>query len=113
MVGMQRVHRARSEVERWLRVREREGVSFAELARRSGIPFGTLANWSRRLRLSATTEAGQGFVQVVATDEASRARDGEQDVITLRLSSGARIELRGRFAEHLAAQLKEQLGSWC
>lgn len=111
MAGMQRVRRARSEVQRWLRVREREGVSFAEIARRSGIPVGTLASWAHRLRQPAPEQA-QGFVEVVTSGAPGGRPFHDADVITLRARSGARIELRGRFAEQVAARVLEQLGSW-
>ena len=109
---MQRIHRDRSEVERWLRVREREGMSFAELARRSGIPVGTLANWAHRLRRLAASEQGPGFVEVVGAADLGGLNSGEGDVIVLRSAAGAQIELRGRFAERVAARVLEQLGSW-
>jgi len=109
---MQRIHRDRSEVERWLRVREREGVSFAELGRRSGIPVGTLANWAHRLRQLAASEQGPGFVEVVAAADPGSLHAGDADVITLRSPAGAQIELRGRFAEKVVARVLEQLCSW-
>jgi transcriptional regulator with XRE-family HTH domain len=100
-------------MERWLRVREREGLSFAEVAQRSGIPVGTLANWAGRLRRSATDVATEGFVELVAAGDSSGAETAGIDVVTLRSASGARIELRGRFAEQMVARLLEQMGSWC
>ena len=113
MAWMQRVRRDRGEVERWLRVREREGLSFAEISRRSGIPVGTLANWSQRLRRDDGREAATGFVEAVAIGAAGGEREGDGDLVTVRSASGARLELRGRFADRVITRLLEQLGSWC
>ena len=47
-------------MEPWLALREAEGLTLRELAERSGVPFGTLASWSRNRRLS---DEGGGFVE--------------------------------------------------
>lgn len=45
--------RRRAWIRRLLREREREGLTIAELSRRSGEPVGTLASWMARLRREA------------------------------------------------------------
>jgi hypothetical protein len=72
-----------------------------------------LANWARRLRRGAGDEATGGFVELVTAGDSSGEDVACVDVITLRSASGARIDLRGRFAEQLAARLLERLDSWC
>ncbi len=43
---MSKARGRREEVLRWLAVRQREGLTYEELARRSGIPRNTLTSWS-------------------------------------------------------------------
>ncbi len=59
----------RTEIGRWLAVREREGLTFRELARRSGICAGTLGHWAWRLRREGVEgrKREHGFVELVAT----------------------------------------------
>jgi len=99
-------------MERWIGLREREGLSWSELSRRSGIPESTLGNWAlRRRRRAADESKGKGFVQVLAGEAAIDG--GCTDVVTLRSPSGATIELRGRCAERFAARVAERHASWC
>lgn len=64
--------RRRSWIKGLLRDREREGLTLAELSRRSGVPAGTLASWMARLRREAqiasaidTPSLPTGFVELV------------------------------------------------
>jgi len=74
---------------RLLRRRESEGLSYAQLARETGIPVGTLAWWSHRLRIEGTGEtenAGADFVEVIpAGDYATTAE------IEIALPSGIQV----------------------
>jgi len=48
---------------RWLALRDRRGLTFAELSRRTGVPVPTLSSWSGKLRRES---GGQpAFVELV------------------------------------------------
>ena len=68
MAMSRKIWRGREVYERLLADREREGLSLAELSRRSGVPEGTLQRWNRRLR-SERGLVPQPFVEVVAVEE--------------------------------------------
>lgn len=55
LCGMER----RREMERWLALGEREGLTFRELAERSGIPVGTLAWWAWAAAPGRTAPSGR------------------------------------------------------
>lgn len=64
--------RRRAWIQRLLRQRERQGLTLAELALQSGVPAGTLASWSARLRREAESTpvddvamSSVGFVELV------------------------------------------------
>jgi len=62
----------RSEIERLLRRREREGLTYRELSEVSGIPIPTLAWWSRKLEREAKTRLQAetcGLVAVEVVDD--------------------------------------------
>lgn len=66
--------------------RERDGLSLRKLAEATGIPFGTLAWWSWRLRQDSSGESGgSSFIEVLAsggsTREAVIVRFGNADEI--------------------------------
>lgn len=70
------MRRTRKQMAALLARRERDGLSLRGLAERSGIPIGTLAWWSWRLRQrdgGREVEGSHGFVEVVAAgvEEAS------------------------------------------
>ena len=75
----------RREIERWLAQREREGLTFRELARRSGICAGTLGHWAWRLRRESRGrgERKSRFVELVL-DEAADSRASSRVEIVLR-----------------------------
>ena len=75
----------RREVQRWLALREREGLTFRELARRSGICAGTLGHWAWRLRREERDGRGHrgGFVELVP-DAAAEAAPSSRVEIVLR-----------------------------
>jgi len=78
-------------IEALLREREREGTSLARLARRSGIPLGTLSYWSWRRRRGPRS----AFVDVVVDARAAedRAWGGGSEVspFEIVLSGGRRL----------------------
>ena len=57
----------RQVVRRWLRLREREGLTYVQLSARSGIPANTLAHWAWKLRrqVPKASTAGVEFVELV------------------------------------------------
>ena len=57
----------RREVQRWLALRDREGLTYRNLSARSGIPANTLAHWAWRLRREErSTRESAPFVELVS-----------------------------------------------
>lgn len=59
---------------RLVRRRESEGLTYQELARETGIPVGTLASWTRRLRregTSGTSTTDDSFIEVIPAGPAT------------------------------------------
>ena len=56
-------------MERWLRKRERQGLTYRELSEESGIPIPTLAWWSRRLTEVPERRASCELVAVEVVEE--------------------------------------------
>jgi len=114
---MARQRHRRGDIERWLALRESRGLTFEALARRSGIPTGTLAYWSHRLRREAES-AESTFVEVMEADTASEgdtspARDDAvESAVRIRHPSGAVIELTGAAADAAIARLLQQVAGW-
>src|SRR5688572_4452411 len=75
----------RREMERWLALREREGLTFRELASRSGISAGTLGHWAWKLRRArdGAGRRGQRLVELV-TDGVSASGSSSRVEIVLR-----------------------------
>jgi hypothetical protein len=70
-----------------MRRREVEGLSYAQLARETGIPVGTLASWARRLRSEQADRPREGvgdFVEVIPAGRAS-------EEIEITLPSGVQV----------------------
>jgi len=79
--------RGRAAYEALLAERERDGLTFAELARRSGVPESTLQRWARRLQREHSAQTAP-FVELVARPAADAA-----PAIELRLRSGRSIAM--------------------
>jgi transcriptional regulator with XRE-family HTH domain len=79
----------REQMRRLLARRDRDGLTFAELGRRTGIPAGTLAWWSSRLRREVQV-APTGFVELVA-DAGAPDDSGGAVRIELVLKDGLRV----------------------
>jgi transcriptional regulator with XRE-family HTH domain len=58
----------RSAIERLLRRRERDGLTYRELSEGSGIPIPTLAWWSRKLEREAEAEVQSATCELVAVE---------------------------------------------
>jgi transcriptional regulator with XRE-family HTH domain len=56
----------RKQMGRWLALRERRGLTFAELSARTGVPVPTLSWWSGKLRREAASRPT--FVELVPRD---------------------------------------------
>ena len=103
-MGMAKGARAarRELVEGLLAEREREGLTLSALARRSGIPVGTLAGWSWRLRKAKGVAASgvkksAGFVELVARSAARPSQAGTRYEIAVR--GGRRLLVEGAIDE--------------
>jgi hypothetical protein len=77
--------------------RERQGLSWPELSRATGMPTSTLRWWQRRLRQAEGLRgAGRRFLQVVVT------REPETPALTVVVGNGRRVIVPADFdAEHL------------
>ena len=74
------------ELRRLIRRREEEGLSYARLSRESGIPVGTLASWSYRVRQeeqAAQETPRSDFVEVIPSGAL-----GASDDVEVRLQGG-------------------------
>lgn len=79
----------RAEIRGWLALRDREGLTYRELSRRSGVPVNTLAHWAWKLRREkgrATSE--RGFVEVVPREDGIVGRGAR---IEIELLCGRRL----------------------
>ena len=86
------------EMARWLARREREALSWAQLAWRSGHPIWKLRYWQRRLRGGRATKRTPGFVAVEMT--LSGASSGA--TIEITTPSGYRVQVPRDFdPQHL------------
>lgn len=79
------------ELRRLIRRREREGLSYARLARETGIPVGTLAWWSHRVRReesgsSERSAPSSDFVEVIPTGVGRESAE-----IEVRLPGGVAV----------------------
>jgi hypothetical protein len=85
-----RTSKRREEIERLLERRDREGLTYAEVARIAGIRPSTVTTWAWRLRREgrrpARRSGRQSFVEIVPRD---CERDGARVEIELR--SGRRV----------------------
>jgi hypothetical protein len=71
-------------MEQLLAQRERERLTYREAARRGGVPAGTLAWWSWRLRQEgrrSPSAKAQGFVEVELVEEVGEAEDAGLEVL--------------------------------
>ena len=92
----------REEMRRLLVRRERQGLTFQELSEQSGIPAGTLAFWSWKLRqgtgrIPAKARDRGGFVELVAT----RTQDSSDATSSLEivLANGRHVVVHGEVDE--------------
>ena len=98
----------RSEIERLLARRRRNGLTFRELSEESGIPIPTLSWWSRKLSLESEetdSEELQDLVEVEVLDDSTTP--GVEDAIEMRLGGDVRIRVPASVTEsHLRRVLR-------
>lgn len=100
----------REEIRRLLERREREGLTYPELARESGLSPKTLSWWSWRLGRGKRRHKGRAFVELVPSEHADDGAGREFDV---RLRSGQRILLSRDFDEEALGRLVKVLEDAC
>lgn len=108
-------HDRREEVRRLLLRRSAEGLTYRELSRLSGIPAGTLAWWSSRLRCQAAS-AEDAFVELTASaDPALDVARSEPGAAPLEvvLAGGRRLIVRPGFDEAELTRLVRALEAPC
>ena len=111
---MARTNERRAAIERWLRLREKQGLTLRELSTRSGIPEGTLSWWAHRLR-QAKSEGDVVEVRVASGDSDIGSRAAMTDAhaaALVRLPSGITITLRGGAAQRLTETLLASVARW-
>ena len=69
-----------SEMQYWLALRDREGLTYRELASRSGIPANTLAGWAWRSRRADRRGSEPKFVEL-ACRTPSPSRDARVELV--------------------------------
>lgn len=93
----------RRQVEKWLALREREGLTYQELSDRSGIPASTLAGWAWRRKRRKLQQPGVGFVELRAESAVVEADE--------RLELVLRNERRLLFAERVDVDVIARLAA--
>lgn len=63
----------RQQMQKWLAVRERDGLTYRELSVRVGVPANSLCQWAWRLRheAAAAVPKQRGFVQLTVAGAAN------------------------------------------
>lgn len=94
----------REQMRRWLALREKRGLTFGELSRRTGVPAGTLGHWAWKLRREAPDNEAPsrdgGFVELVAQEcERDAAPAAGEARIEIVLERGRRVALIGTVDE--------------
>lgn len=101
----------REDIERWLRRREREGLTFRELSEVSGVPIPTLSWWARRLsedptRLHLSPTCALVPVEIVEEEP-------EAEAIEIHVGQGLRLVVPESFSEVHLARVLRVLSSTC
>jgi hypothetical protein len=106
----------RDEMRRLLGMREREGLTFRELAERSGVPVGTLAFWAWKLRQEARSSpgsvsrgGGSQFVELVPVADVERVRVDGGGAIEVVLTNGRRLIVGESFDEERLVRVVKAL----
>ena len=92
----------RAELRRLLELRDAEGLTFKELAKRSGVPIHVLNHRAAQDRKARQVEAGEAseFVEIVSSPTNQMASMvSNQSGIELVLPGGIRVQLGRQFDE--------------
>ena len=96
-------------MERWLRKRERLGLTYRELSEESGIPIATLSWWSRRLKEVSERRASCELVAVEVVEEPSL----EEVSIEIRCGDGLNVVVPAGASEAHVARVLRAVASAC
>jgi transposase-like protein len=102
---------SRKDVERWLRRREREGLTYRELSRVSGIPIPTLSWWSRKLSEDAEGRRSGAPCELVPVEIVGD--DSAAGAIEIHLGPSLRLLVPEGFSEAHLARVLRVLSSTC
>lgn len=86
----------REEVRRLLALRDREGLTYAELASRTGESPNALSWWAWRLRRETQDRRSERFVEVEMVDDNEGGRDAGLELL---LIGGGRVRVERGFDE--------------
>jgi len=81
-----------AQMRRWLAERERDGLTFYELSKRSGVPATTLSGWARKVRAEPSCDSRVRFVELRAAtpiDRPNRVEIVTRTACKLRVDLGA------------------------
>ena len=95
MQRMPNVRRSVAEYRALLERKESEGLTYAELAEASGVPYSSLIRWLPRIKREREVEGEPAFVEL-------EAEPGAESSLEVLLASGHRLLVREGFdAAHL------------
>lgn len=106
---MARQRHGRKRIEALLLRRERLGLTFAELSRRSGVSVPTLSWWASKLRREAGGE-GRRFVEVLPVGEDDERGSARVEIV---LRNGRQLVVREAITREALRGLLEALESPC
>ncbi len=97
----------REEIEALFALRQRDGLSWKQLAAHSGIPLGTLSSWQQKLSREARQR--KDFVEIAPAP----ARRASESLITLETAAGLRVHMPADFDADALPRLLAAVGSPC
>lgn len=106
MLARMRKRHSRGEIAAFLAEREREGLSYAELSRRTGMRATTLSWWSWRLRRDRRRPS---FLEV---EEVAPPVAGDSGVV-IELPGGLRVHVSRTFDDNTLARLLDMIAQRC
>ena len=103
MQRMPNVRRSVAEYRALLERKESEGLTYAELAEASGVPYSSLIRWLPRIKRERGLEGEPAFVKLEAEPTAGSS-------IEVLLASGHRLLVREGFDETQLRRVADVLG---